>query len=167
MPFCPDLVGAPPILDFEASSLDQDHSYPIAVGAVAEGRTFYRLIRPKDEWDDWSMASEDIHGFSRDQLLSEGTSVDQVLKELQSFLSGAKAAYSDAFFWDRLWATRLGLRSVRVGSIFELLGEDEAEAFDDTLSECFESFGLKRHCAIDDAIAISHAFLSLKRGRLP
>ena len=100
MEFYPDLIDIPPIIDFEASSLNSHHSYPISVGIVANGKTFYRLIRPKEEWTDWSLASESIHGLSKEHLLFEGLPVNQVLSDILAFLGDINTVYSDGAAWD-------------------------------------------------------------------
>ena len=93
-------------LDFEASSLGKK-GYPIEVAWVfADGREESWLIKPAPFWLDWNADAQAIHGISRDQLMSEGTSVDEVAQRMMSVLTGC-ALYATAPSWDGKWLSRL------------------------------------------------------------
>ena len=107
--FYPQLINFPPVLDFEASSLDRENSYPISVGLIAGGKTHYWLIKPKKEWTDWSERSAQVHGLKREHLLTHGTPVDEVLENIKSILGKNKFIYSDCPKWEEIWGYKLGL----------------------------------------------------------
>lgn len=93
-------------LDFEASSLARN-SYPIEVAWVFEdGRSRTCLIRPADNWTDWSSEAERIHGIGRDILLAEGVSVEVLAAEMVETLSGHDL-YASAPSWDGKWLSTL------------------------------------------------------------
>jgi hypothetical protein len=93
-------------LDFEASSLGKK-GYPIEVAWVfADGREESWLIKPAPSWLDWNADAQAIHGISRDRLMSEGTSVDEVAQRMMSVLTGC-ALYATAPSWDGKWLSRL------------------------------------------------------------
>lgn len=77
------------VLDFEASALVD--GYPISVGvAASDGRLFYRVIKPHDEWHAmrWDPVSERIHGLSKENLEEQGVPPSQVMAELNAMFSG-------------------------------------------------------------------------------
>jgi DNA polymerase III epsilon subunit-like protein len=98
----PDIV----FLDFEASSLGKE-SYPIEVGWVfASGGEESHLIRPAPSWNDWSAEAEAIHHLTRERLVTEGKSHDEVAKRMLEVLSG-HALYATAPSWDGQWLSKL------------------------------------------------------------
>lgn len=93
-------------LDFEASSLGKK-GYPIEVAWVfASGGQESYLIKPAPSWTDWDPESEAIHHLTREQLMSEGITHDQVAKHMLDVLSG-HALYATAPSWDGQWLSRL------------------------------------------------------------
>jgi len=93
-------------LDFEASSLAKD-SFPIEVAWVFEdGRSRTCLIRPAENWTDWSSEAEGIHGIGRDMLLAEGIPVEVLAAEMIETLSG-HSLYASAPSWDGKWLSVL------------------------------------------------------------
>ncbi|WP_458098262.1 transcriptional regulator [Roseomonas sp. WA12] len=95
-------------LDFEASSLDAG-SYPIEVGWVTEGGDGEaHLIRPAPGWEEWSEASERIHGLSRGRLAREGSPVEVVARRVHQVLGAdGVVVASDAARWEQRWLDRL------------------------------------------------------------
>jgi hypothetical protein len=93
-------------LDFEASSLAKN-SYPIEVAWIFEdGRSRSCLIRPAENWTDWSSEAEGIHGIGRDILLAEGVPVEVLAAEMVETLSGHDL-YASAPSWDGKWLSTL------------------------------------------------------------
>jgi hypothetical protein len=97
------------ILDVEASGLGQG-SYPIEVAwqhRYDESRYDSFLIRPIPEWDYWDpYAEEKIHRISRDQLRTEGISIQDACRRLNDALAG-QCVYTDCPSYDRMWIIRL------------------------------------------------------------
>jgi hypothetical protein len=93
-------------LDFEASSLGKQ-SYPIEVAwAFASGEEESHLIRPAESWTDWDAKAGRIHGISREQLESEGRSLEDVAQRMVSVLTG-RSLYATAPSWDGKWLSKL------------------------------------------------------------
>lgn len=94
-------------MDFEASSLDKDHSYPIQVGWT-NGCTYKSLyIKPLSMWQDWCDDAEfKIHKISKGHLLEKGTYPDEVMIILNKELKD-KTLYTEAFEMDNFWFSRL------------------------------------------------------------
>lgn len=93
-------------IDFEASSLSKT-SFPIEVAWVFEdGRSTSFLIRPNDDWNDWSVEAETIHGLSRELLRSDGVPVDHVARQMVDDLSGHDL-FASAPSWDGKWLSVL------------------------------------------------------------
>lgn len=100
------------IIDFEASSLDED-SYPIEVGLaiVRDGaiESWSSLIRPTREWvkrGAWSRRSELVHQISRVQLV-DAPSPAEVGAELNRRAGGFGAVYCDGGSYDAHWLAEL------------------------------------------------------------
>ena len=116
-------------LDFEASSLTV-HSYPIEVGWISEdGIGESHLIKPAPQWNDWSMASQGVHGITRDLLQSEGRPVREVALRMLDVLGKPDVLiYSDAPAFERAWLHDLMLAAEikwlpMIHDSSELLGE--------------------------------------------
>ena len=100
------------VLDFEASGLDDDLTYPIEVAVVRDdGEARSWLISPTDEWLDtgtWSDDSAEVHGLNLDLLQREGAPVEEVVQALVEFTEGytvlSDARYADGFWLRRLFA---------------------------------------------------------------
>lgn len=114
-------------LDFEASSLSDD-SYPIEVGWVfEEGRGESHLIRPAEDWLDWSGQAEGIHGISRETLGREGTAFDVVARRMVQTLA-AHDLYASAPSWDGKWLSVLLRKAGFSRKTLILRDTDEAHA---------------------------------------
>jgi hypothetical protein len=144
----------PPILDFEASSLNAFWSYPISVGLVLGGRSYYWEIAPKPEWTDWSAASEKIHGLSLSYLQQYGQPADKVCRQVQEVIGNNKIIYSDQPDWERIWAKALGLQNIEIRDVRSLVRPHEESMLADIVVHYFESGELQAHNSQDDAIAI-------------
>lgn len=93
-------------LDFEASSLGKE-SYPIEVAWVfASGGEESHLIKPAPLWTDWDTEAEATHHLTREKLLSEGRSHEEVAQRMLDVLAG-HALYATAPSWDGQWLSKL------------------------------------------------------------
>ena len=91
------------IADFEASSLHHG-SYPIEVAWVDEhGQGEAHLIRPAEGWEDWSVASQTIHGISRERLAADGEDAAAVAHRVADVFGDANAVYCDGGWFDQGW----------------------------------------------------------------
>lgn len=101
-------MSSPLFMDFEASSLDLEHSYPIEVAwSDDNGRIESHLIKPERLWCDWDDYAEDvIHGISREQLRDEGKTADWVVNRMTEVLSD-KTLHVDGGQFDWFWCQRL------------------------------------------------------------
>ncbi len=98
----------PMFLDFEASSLSSD-SYPIEIAwSDGSGQIQSYLISPVTipEWTDWSEESAQIHGITKQQLVDEGHTPDDVVQKFLPFLRES-VIYTDAVAYDEFWLRRL------------------------------------------------------------
>ena len=94
-------------VDIEASSLNHG-SVPIEIGWVGEdGQAEAYLIKPEAGWDDWSVASQSIHGISRADLARDGQDPRRVANRAFKALGAADAVYSDAPAFDQAWLEML------------------------------------------------------------
>lgn len=102
------MTGIPKFIDVEASSF-ADHSYPIEI-AWNDGHHDIQsyLIDPTSvtSWNDWSLASEQIHGLARETLKREGSPANSVSEALKKELTG-KIVYSDNPDFDGMWICNL------------------------------------------------------------
>jgi hypothetical protein len=90
-------------IDFEASSLNRG-SVPIEIAWVDEdGQADSCLIKPEAGWDDWSVASESIHGISRGDIARDGEEARLAAKRAFKALGAADAVYSDQPVFDQAW----------------------------------------------------------------
>ncbi|WP_161993751.1 transcriptional regulator [Muricoccus nepalensis] len=99
-------------VDFEASSLSGS-SYPIEVGwCTADEQTTSHLIHPARTWNEWSAASEAMHGITRDRLFLQGRPATEVAHDMvRALLSHEVPLFSDAPAWDQVWLHRLLLEA--------------------------------------------------------
>jgi len=95
-------------VDLEASSLSW-HSYPIEIawGSSLDDITSY-LISPEsiNEWTDWSMDAQDLHGISRSMLIERGTEPEVVCREFMRASEGLEV-YTNNPCWDAMWLYKL------------------------------------------------------------
>lgn len=103
------------ILDFEASSLDED-SYPIEVGLAlwpAPDESILgwsTLICPVGDWvrrGHWSPASAKVHGIRGSDLLAHGQSPERIASALNEALGPGAVAWCDGGPYDAHWARAL------------------------------------------------------------
>ena len=95
-------------LDFEASSLMRG-SFPVEVGlAIGGGGVHSWLIRPAPGWEEWSPASQAVHGLTLAQLHAEGADVSTVAASVLDVCSGPDCVLaSDNPSHEQIWLDRL------------------------------------------------------------
>lgn len=106
-------------LDIEASGLKQPYSYPIEIGWVDTlGNSDAFLIRPHPEWSYWDESAESLHGITRQQLMTEGISIQEAVKRLEEKLD-VETVFCDALSYDTFWLRRL-FQAVKMEPSFQL-----------------------------------------------
>lgn len=142
-------------IDFEASSLNEENSYPISVGIIHQGKAYYWLIKPKKCWTDWDYNAEKIHSISREYLVEYGKESTIVAEEIRMLFGSEAILCSDNPFWDKLWLTRLEVHNILIVDVFDMVMPGN-EGSVETMLECtFQKYNLTRHNALDDAIALA------------
>lgn len=152
----PDLLGLPPILDFEASGLCDKESYPISVGLLVGGELYYWLIKPKKDWIYWCGDAAKIHKLSRSLIEREGDSPECIVEEILKALCGRKVIYSDCPGNESMWSSRLGLE-MRYDHIHNLLTPHVTGSFPDVVHKMKTKYGLTAHNASHDALGMGLA----------
>jgi hypothetical protein len=103
------------VIDFEASSLSDERSYPIEVGfavALSEHepiQVWSSLIRPAPEWitrGTWSARSAAVHGITLAGLAEGATPID-VANTLNALAAKIPRWFCDGGDWDTHWLRRL------------------------------------------------------------
>lgn len=151
------------IIDIEASGLHFD-SYPIEVAVRLRGVCKSWLIKPEPEWQYWCSTAESIHGISREQLFRDGLPATKVVKELNAFLAESDTIlYSDAHRWDNDWVDTLYYavkteKPFYVDSIYDVIGKDKAEEFDNCFTQLAQSGKYRHHRAAGDVQMIYEAY---------
>jgi DNA polymerase III epsilon subunit-like protein len=162
-PHLPDPAPAalPCVLDIEASGFGRN-SYPIEVGyALPDGRSVCMLVRPAEEWTHWDTAAEQVHGITRETLISHGKPVAEVAQTLNRDLAGL-VVYCDGWAHDYPWLAALyEAAQVRPGfkldSVGSLLDDGRLQHLDQARREALLELGLTRHRASNDARALQRA----------
>lgn len=120
------------IVDVEASALDNGFPIEIAVADIERGLVRAWLIKPATQWRDreWSLASERIHGLSRNVLETHGLDVDIVAREIAAFADG-RGLMSDNWSFDGHWLAQIfdaagvakSMPRMRAKNLGEIAGE--------------------------------------------
>ncbi|MFK4132346.1 exonuclease domain-containing protein [Pseudomonas luteola] len=100
----------PLIIDFEASSVFNEGSYPIEMAWTrTDGQIVSHLIDISPVMNDvyWSEDSEMIHSISLDDLLTKGKDATEVVQEFINDLGGRKVVFSDGPSMDYEWMQKL------------------------------------------------------------
>lgn len=112
-------------LDFEASSLDFKHSYPIEVGFTSGDQSFGTLIKPVFEWTDWDVDSQKVHGIFEADLWNHGMPPKKVCSWLNELNDGkvlwCDGTGADAFWFKRLYEAGKSKPSFELCNIWALL----------------------------------------------
>ncbi len=148
------LQHIPPILDFEASSLS-DCSYPISAGLHVAGHLHYWIIKPREDWIDWSLASQAIHGLKRSHLTDRGIDISQVDRQMRDVLSDINIVYSDNPYWETIWLSRIGQFNLEIRDVRELIPAFDRKYWKLSLEKQFRTHNLTHHRADHDALALA------------
>jgi len=145
----------PIVVDIEASGFGHG-SYPVEIGlALPDGAPLCFLISPPHNWVHWDEAAEQVHGISRETLLSYGRSVQEVAWRLNELLQ-RKTVYSDAWSFDMSWLGKLYdaanmQQTFKIADINELIDEDQRARWGEIKQRVAQDLGLRRHRASGDA----------------
>jgi hypothetical protein len=157
----------PIIIDVEASGFGKG-SYPVEVGVVLpDGSRHCYLITPARTWNFWDAEAEEIHGISRELLLTHGRPLQDVAWRLNELLRN-KIVYSDAWAFDMSWLGKLYdaanmQQRFRVAGIAELIDEQQRSRWHEVKREVAEEMGLRRHRASGDARILQETWRRLSR----
>ncbi|MCC4796694.1 hypothetical protein [Enterovibrio norvegicus] len=160
-------------LDFEASGLS-DASYPIEVGyCLPDGNSISLIINPDSSpegWQYWDeFAEKEIHGISRQQLVTQGVSVLDVCTHLNNALCYYDDVLCDSQ-WDLFWLGRL-YKAAHMRPTFTLtevghwLRDKEGVCREDFLS-ALDALGPAPHRAEPDAQYIRRALSSVLKEKV-
>lgn len=155
----------PLFIDFESSSLEED-SYPIACAwTLPDGSVKSVLIIPEDDWTDWDVCTEDVHGLSRDQLFMNGHTAKDIVIEMNNDLDG-ETLYCDALYYDQQWLDRLfdavdESPSFTLAAFNELVPDRDQFEVEDARRQLQEERGLQVHQADDDVRLLQLLYLQL------
>lgn len=73
----------PQFIAIDASSYEE-HAHPVAIAwSLADGQIKTTLIQPEDDWDDWDISLQDLHGITPDTLYQRGETCWSVIRELE------------------------------------------------------------------------------------
>lgn len=106
--------------DTEASSLDQQKSWPIEIGWVdidLNSGDFLNekefLLKPNKNWTDWNKQSEAIHGIKRKTLIQGGISALEAYKIITDNYNGEYVLIDSNY--DIFWFLRLQEQAIKEG----------------------------------------------------
>lgn len=156
----------PIIVDIEASGFGS-RSYPIEIGvAFPNGDRYCSLISPDPTWLHWDPRAEDLHGLSRERLITHGETPETVCQRLNVLLKG-KTLYTDGWTVDYPWIRTLYQAgreeiSFTVSALEMILTEEDLGNWDHTKAKILRESGTKRHRASLDARLIQQTFVELK-----
>lgn len=159
-------MSYPSILDFEASGLDAA-SYPIQVAVLLEGEQEHDwFIQPEANWSYWDPVAEEIHGYSRDEIVAKGKPVADVAVELNRALEG-QIIFCDALEWDSFWLRRLYDAAYikpkfELHDLSELLTPLQLKAFRLEVEKISASGTYRHHHAEEDVKLILQAYLQIQ-----
>ena len=75
----------------------EEHAHPVAIAwSMADGQIKTTLIQPDDDWDDWDITLQDLHGINPDTLYQLGETVWSVVRELENDLEQTYLFADDA-----------------------------------------------------------------------
>tara|TARA_B100001109_G_scaffold94721_2_gene76972 strand:- start:29998 stop:30453 length:456 start_codon:yes stop_codon:yes gene_type:complete len=79
-------MSYPHFIAIDGSSWEEQ-AHPVAIAwSMADGQIKTTLIQPEDDWDDWDIALQDLHGINPDTLYQLGETVWSVIRELENDL---------------------------------------------------------------------------------
>ncbi|POF62313.1 transcriptional regulator [Novacetimonas maltaceti] len=93
-------------VDVEASSL-REGGFPIEVAWVTQdGACESHLVRPREEWREWSAQAASLHGLTRGMLRAHGRAAQDVARRFVQ-AAHARRVVSDAVAFDGAWLSML------------------------------------------------------------
>ncbi|WP_158682557.1 hypothetical protein [Pseudomonas sp. XWY-1] len=148
-----DMAGTSPIthyVDFEASGIAPD-SYPIEIAVVHPAGEYQSLIKPVRYWQHWSYDAQDMHGITREQLLSDGKPAATIAQELNELFAGqylVSDAREDSHWFEALYDAAELDPTFTVATVEQMVGPEHAAAI-------YYQMPIKRgHRALADAQAL-------------
>ncbi len=73
----------PQFIAIDGSSFEE-HAHPVAIAwSQSDGQIKTTLIQPEDDWDDWDISLQDLHGINPDTLYQRGETAWSVMRELE------------------------------------------------------------------------------------
>src|SRR5690606_3949662 len=65
-------MSYPQFIAIDGSSFEE-HAHPVAIAwSLPDGQIKTTLIAPEDDWDDWDISLQDLHGINPDTLYQRG-----------------------------------------------------------------------------------------------
>lgn len=141
-------------IDFEASGFHPE-SYPIAVAICDCTGHFAAFIHPMVHWTYWSHDAQDMHGITREQLITEGTAPQELAIRLNQGYHGNTLCSSnpvDAFWLDMLFEAAGAEPQFELKPIEAWIGPDAAAEVLRLMPSC------SAHNALSDAQALMQAY---------
>jgi hypothetical protein len=160
-------ISAPAIIDVESSGLGPD-SYPIEVGvSLPSGDRYCNLIHPAPSWTAWDRTAQEIHGISRETILSEGIPIGDVTRELNQLLRN-RTVYTDGWVVDHHWIAQLYYEAAipqrfSVSSLETILSEEQMAIWHETKNRVIKELKLERHRASADARIVQETYMRTLR----
>ncbi len=153
------------LIDIEASGLGLD-SYPIEIAILINKKMFSWLIAPEKSWRHWDAAAENLHGISREILISQGKAARLVAEAINEAMVGTNGLlYSDAAEWDVDWIRTLfsavgAIPEFHILPVSDLFTDTEFRRFQCKYDEIAGSGKYRRHRAEPDIWMIHEALCS-------
>jgi hypothetical protein len=161
------LMPLPVIIDIEASGFGRG-SFPIEIGYyMPDGQSFCTLVIPDAAWTHWDESAEQVHGISREVLISHGRPAVEICLNLNRSLRGQRV-YCDAWAYDYVWLSLLydaaGLvPTFELKDLRDLLSDCEKSLWHDTRATVEIRLALPRHRASGDARTLFETLLESRQ----
>lgn len=79
-------MSYPQFIAIDASSFEE-WAHPVAIAwSLPDGQIKTTLIAPEDDWEDWDISLQDLHGITPDTLRQRGETTWSVIRELENDL---------------------------------------------------------------------------------
>lgn len=143
-------------VDFEASGIAPD-SYPIEIAIVSADSKYQALIKPAYYWQHWSYDAQDMHGISREDLLTGGRDAFDLADDLNTRFAGASVCSDsnlDCFWLDTLYEAAGIEPTFTVSPLGMFMPED------DVAGVCKLMSPRKVHRALPDALDLMNAAMA-------
>jgi hypothetical protein len=155
------MTRGPFFIDLEASGIAPD-SYPVEVGVVGPVWRYSSLIKPVHYWTYWDYDAQDMHGISRELLLSVGADPDDVAQKLNEKLDGELILADsplDRFWLEVLYEASSFEPSFEISNLYSYLSAGDAGLFRKHLQVA------KAHRALPDALANQSAYFAMMKAK--